>query len=65
MDCVRKLALYEEAGVREYWLVDPQYRTVTVYNFERKEGPEQHTFSEKLKAGIYEDFYIDFSEQDH
>lgn len=62
MDYVTKLALYESSGVREYWLVDPQQESVVVYNFERKEEPEQYSFSEKIKAGIYDDFYIDFSE---
>lgn len=62
MDRVRKLALYEAAGVCEYWLIDPRQRIVTVYNFERKEEPVQYAFSEKVKAGIYEDFYVDFSE---
>ena len=30
-DKIVKLALYEEHGVREYWLVHPQDRTVTIY----------------------------------
>lgn len=31
MDQVRKRAIYERAGVREYWLVQPLERTLTVY----------------------------------
>ena len=62
MDYVRKLIMYQNTGVREYWLVDPGRRWVTVYGFERKEGPEQYSFSDKVKAGIYEEFWIDFSE---
>ena len=62
MDYVRKLIMYQNTGVREYWLVDPGRRCVTVYGFERKEGPEQYSFSDKVKAGIYEEFWIDFSE---
>lgn len=62
MDRVRKLALYEAAGVREYWLIDPQQKSVTVHNFERNEDSVQYFFSEKVKAGIYDDFYIDFCE---
>jgi Uma2 family endonuclease len=27
----RKLGLYEEAGVREYWVVDPQNKRIRVY----------------------------------
>lgn len=62
MDYVRKLSLYEAAGVREYWIVDPIQRSVTVYDLEHKEGPVLHTFSERIKAGIYEDLYLDFGE---
>ena len=29
-----KLRLYQDAGVREYWIVDPESRTVSVYTLE-------------------------------
>ncbi|MDE6844486.1 MAG: Uma2 family endonuclease [Lachnospiraceae bacterium] len=62
MDYERKLSLYEAAGVREYWIVDSEQRNVTVYGLEHKEGPKIHFFSERVKAGIYEDLFLDFSE---
>ncbi len=30
----RKLKLYQDAGVREYWIVDPENKSLTVYRFE-------------------------------
>ncbi len=61
MDYIRKCALYEAAGVREYWIVDPIERNVKVYNFECGTW-RQYAFSERVKAGIYEDFFLDFGE---
>lgn len=61
MDYGRKLSLYQENGVREYWIVDPKQKIVTVYNFEHEEGPVIHSFSEPIKAGIYPDLYLDFT----
>jgi len=63
MDYVRKLLKYGTAGVREYWLVDYAKNLVTVYNFEHEEMVE-HTFSDIVKAGIYEDLEIDFASLD-
>ena len=62
MDYVRKLALYSEAGVRIYWIVDPIRRNITVYDLEHDSAPELHSFHERVKADIFEDFTIDFSE---
>ncbi len=33
MDYERKVKLYREAGVREYWIINPETETVTVYNY--------------------------------
>jgi Uma2 family endonuclease len=30
-DCVEKFAEYQQAGVREYWLIDPMQKTAEVY----------------------------------
>lgn len=59
MDYVRKLALYREAGVREYWIADPKHKQVTVYDLEHGKEPELHPFSERIKVGIYDDLYLD------
>ena len=61
MDYGRKLFRYHAAGVREYWIVDPVKLQITVYNFEH-DTFEEYSFSDKIKAGIYDDFEIDFSE---
>ena len=60
MDYNKKLFKYRTAGVREYWIVDYERNLITVYDFEHDEMAD-YTFSEKVKAGIYEDFEIDFS----
>ncbi|MBD5484314.1 MAG: Uma2 family endonuclease [Lachnospiraceae bacterium] len=61
MDRVRKLTLYKEAGVREYWIVDPMQRNVTVYDLEHADNPKVSAFTDQVKVGIYEDFAIDFN----
>ncbi len=61
MDYIRKCSLYEAAGVREYWIVDPKERRILVYDFEHGTST-QHSFAEQVKAGIYEDFSLDFKE---
>ncbi len=61
MDYYKKLMKYASAGVREYWIVDYEKNHIIVYNFEH-DTVEDFSFSNKVKAGIYEDFEIDFSE---
>ena len=62
MDYIRKTVLYQEAGVREYWIVDSMKETVTVYEKACWDTPVCHSFSEQIKVKIYEDLYIDFSQ---
>lgn len=61
MDYVRKLALYREAGVREYWIVDPKHEQVTVHDLANEKEPVLHPFSERIKVGIYDDLYLDIA----
>ena len=59
MDYYTKLFKYRTAGVREYWIVDPEKNRITVYNFESEDTTE-YTFSDSVKVGIYENLIIDF-----
>ncbi|MCI8560990.1 MAG: Uma2 family endonuclease [Dorea sp.] len=61
MDYNKKLFKYRTAGVREYWIIDPMKQQIIVYNFEH-DTFEEYSLSDKVKAGIYEDFEIDFAE---
>ena len=61
MDYFTKLFKYRTAGIREYWIVDPDKKRITVYDFE-SEDIRDYTFSDSVKVGIYDDFYISFSD---
>ena len=47
--------------MREYWIVDPEKNRIMLYDFDN-DSVAEYTFSDKVKAGIYEDLVIDFSE---
>ena len=62
-DYIRKLKLYADAGVKEYWIVDPDKKSVYVYHLEEdKFEVTTFTFQDKIKANIYEDLWIAFTE---
>ena len=61
MDYATKMNLYSNAGVREYWIVDPQKERTTVYRFEEDMAPIIVPFSQDLTAGIYKDLKIKVS----
>lgn len=61
-DYIRKLYYYKNAGVREYWIVDPRRKTVTVNYFEGNIVSVQYPFDSIIKVNIYNDLLINFSE---
>ena len=61
-DYIRKLYYYRNAGVREYWIVDPRRKIITVNYFECEMLSVQYSFDSVVKVNIYDDLFIDFSE---
>lgn len=60
-DYIRKLNLYADAGVKEYWIVDPAKKSIYVYHLEEtKFQTAAYTFQNKIQADIFEDLWIDF-----
>ena len=60
-DLYEKFELYESAGVREYWLVFPERKTVQVYKLNagsRYGEAENYNASGAIKVGIFEDLTI-------
>ena len=49
-----KLNKYKDAGVREYWVVDPLTSTVNVYEFDEKyeTGGDPHIYSFEDEAAF-------------
>ena len=61
-DYIRKLYYYKNAGVREYWIVDPRRKNVTVNYFEGNMFSVPYSFDSVIKVNIYEDLFINFSD---
>ncbi len=58
MDYQIKLFKYRTAGVKEYWIVNPDTRTVTVYGFENDSNSGQYSFDQDIPVGTYPDLSI-------
>lgn len=62
-DSLLKLRKYKAAGVREYWMVDPDKKKVVVYDWSKSEVPTVYGFDAKVPVGIFNgECEIDFAE---
>lgn len=62
-DMLLKLYKYQNAGVREYWIIDPKYQEVTVHYFEAEDyRPQRYQFDMEIPIAISKgECKIDFS----
>ena len=52
-DMVLKLYKYQNAGVKEYWIIDSKHRTVYVHEFMDEDyAPKQYDFDAEIPVGI-------------
>ena len=62
-DYEKKRMKYQNAGVREYWIVDPKTESVLCYFFEESDKPHSYTFDNKIPVCIYDsNLVINFAE---
>lgn len=61
-DYITKQMQYQRAGVKEYWVVDPFQRLVSVMNWECPERTRQYTYQEAVSSGVLEGLQISFQE---
>lgn len=59
-----KLMQYQRAGVREYWIVDPFERQISVMNFEDASRTKQYSYEEEVPSGVLEGFCVRFDEME-
>ncbi|MDD4088666.1 MAG: Uma2 family endonuclease [Tissierellia bacterium] len=60
-DTFTKLIKYELLGVKEYWIVNPEKETVTIYNFEIKTNAD-FSKPDKLVSAVFNELEIDLSD---
>lgn len=62
-DCLIKFKLYQQAGVREYWIVDPDKKLVLVYTLVNGQYyvPEVYTAKDTVPVGVLEDCNVDLA----
>ena len=61
-DSIKKLDKYLEAGVREYWILDPDQKRLLVYFFESEVYPKIYGLDQPVPINIYDGaLSIDFS----
>jgi Uma2 family endonuclease len=63
-DYITKADLYQRAKVREYWIVNPESKSISIYKLDQ-DGEynqiRQYTFQDTVGAGVIAGLEIDFS----
>lgn len=63
-DLIRKLHLYQRAGVQEYWVVNPEEKNINVYLHDGtilRWTEQEYKSSDKLSPSMFPDLVIDVS----
>lgn len=61
-DKIEKFNKYEQAKVREYWIVEPQEKMVSAFTLQQNQRygrPDLYTDEDLIKVSIFEDLTID------
>jgi len=64
LDRVAKFNLYEKAGVKEYWIVEPDGKFVNVFTLQESKRygrPETYTEENKIQTFAFPDLFVDLS----
>ncbi len=62
VDLLKKFDIYQRAGVREYWIVDPEARTAAVYTLEGgsyRSPAALYRAGNSVPVGVLEGFQVD------
>lgn len=63
-DLITKLELYMRSGIREYWIVDPETKTITQYSFDAKRVLEDAKILQEndvLQSSFFPEFQLALS----
>ncbi|QQK75262.1 Uma2 family endonuclease [Salicibibacter cibarius] len=63
-DKIEKFNKYEQAGVHEFWIIEPQDKVVSVFTLDEKQRfgrPGVYSENDKVKVSIFADMVIDLN----
>lgn len=56
-DMLKKLDLYKQCGVREYWVIDPKHEQIMVYSLENNDISDSRTYSKAAETHVISSFF--------